>query len=120
MQEIFWIIADLRASCGQVNEPIYQFHFLINNIYDFGSNFFPKKNQKYYLLLPFFFFVYLLPSFINKRPHNTLLVSEEGAIKHTLRAKFWPYGFDSVFWQVLIEFLFVVFFLFFLAALKIE
>ena len=55
------------------------------------------------------FFVYLLPSVTNKWPLNTLLVFEEGAIEYNLRDKIWLDGFDSVFWQVSIEFLVVVF-----------
>ena len=73
-----------------------------------------REKDKYYLVLIFFFFVYLLPDFINERSHNTLSVFEEGAIKHILRAKVWHYGFESVFWQNLTDFLFVVYLLFFL------
>ena len=57
-------------------------------------------------------FVYLLPSLTNKWPHTILWVFEEGAIEYILRAKIWLDGFDSVFWQVSIEFLFVFIFLF--------
>ena len=61
------------------------------------------------------FFVYLLTSFIQEKSHNNLSVFEEGAIKHSLGAKLWLYGFtESVFWQVLTDFLFVVYLLFFL------
>ena len=74
---------------------------------------FRKKNQNYYILLSFLstflFFVYLLPSLTHKWPNTTLLVFEEGANKYILRAEIWLDGFDSVFWQVSIEFLFVVF-----------
>ena len=71
--------------------------------------------EKYYLILPFlFFFVYLLPTFINERSYNTILVFGEGAIEHILVAKVWLLGFESVFGQVLIDFLFVVYILFFL------
>ena len=68
-------------------------------------NFFRKKNKFYFILL--FFFVYLLPGFINERSYNTLSVFEKGAIEHFLRAKLWLYGFKSVFWQNLTDFLFV-------------
>ena len=61
----------------------------------------------------------MLPGPINEKPDTTLSVFEEGAIEHILRAKIWLYGFDSVFWQLLIGFLFVVFVLF-LAAKKID
>ena len=65
---------------------------------------------KYYLVLRSF--VYLLPSFVNEMAHNTLPVFDEGAIEHILRAKVWLYGFESVFRQVLIDFLFVYLFFF--------
>ena len=78
---------------------------------------FPKKSKHFFTFALFSFFVYLLPRLNNERPHTTLLVLEKAAMKHVFRAKIWLYGFDSVFWQVLIEFLFV-FFLFFLAAKK--
>ena len=61
-------------------------------------------------------FVYLLPSLTNKRPNTTLSVFDEGANEYILRAEIWLDGFYSVFWQVSIEFLFVVLLLFFLAA----
>ena len=57
--------------------------------------------------------VYLLPSFINERTHNTLLVVHEGAVKHILRNKWCLYGFENAFWKVLFDFLFVVCLLFF-------
>ena len=77
--------------------------------------FFFRKKNKYYLILPsVFFFVYLLPGFTDKMSHNTLLMFEEGAIEYILRAKVWLYGFESVFWQNLTDFLFVVYLLFFL------
>ena len=68
--------------------------------------FFSKKN-KYYLILPFF--VCLLRSFINERSLNIKSVFRKGANEHILRAKIWLYGFESVFWQVLIDFWFVVY-----------
>ena len=58
---------------------------------------------------PFLFFVYLLPSLTNKWLNTTLSVLEDEAIEYILRAKVWLDGFDSVFWQISIEFLFVVF-----------
>ena len=51
-----------------------------------------------------FFFVLLLLIFINERPHTTLSVFDEGAIDYILEAKVWLYGFQSSFWQVLIDF----------------
>ena len=62
------------------------------------------------------FFVYLLPGLTNEMPHTTLSLFEEGAIEYILRAKIWLDGFDSVFWQLSIEFLFVIFFVILLAA----
>ena len=80
-------------------------------------NFFRKK--KYYIFFYIFFlFVKLLPSFINEQSHITLLVFDDGAVEHILgygfTDKVWLYGFQSIFWQVLIDFLFVVYLLFFL------
>ena len=59
-------------------------------------------------------FIYMLPSFINERLQNTSSVLAEIAIEHILMAIVWLYGFESVFCQVLIGFLFVVYLLFFL------
>ena len=59
---------------------------------------------------------YLLPSLTNEWPHTTLSLLEEGAIEYNMRAKICLKGFDSVFWQVSIIILFVVFLLCFLAA----
>ena len=56
----------------------------------------------------------MLPSFIDERLHNILSVLAESAIKHFLMAIVWLYGFESVFCQVLIDFLFVVYLFFFL------
>ena len=67
--------------------------------------FFSKKKT---IINQFFFFVCILHSFINARLHKTLSVFEEGAIKHISSAELWLYGFESVFQQVLIDFLFVV------------
>ena len=77
---------------------------------------FRKKIKFITYFCPYLFFVYLLPSLTHKWPNTTLSVFEEGANKYILRAEIWLDGFDSVFWQVSIEFLFVVFLLFFLAA----
>ena len=41
-----------------------------------------------------------------------LSVFEEGAVEYILRAKTWLDGFDSVFWQVSIQFLFIFIFFF--------
>ena len=72
-------------------------------------NFFRKKIKIITYFCPFVFFVYLLPSLTNKWLQTTLSVLEDGAIEYILRAKIWLDGFDSVFWQISIEFLFVVF-----------
>ena len=80
---------------------------------------FRKKIKIITYFCPFLFFVYLLPSLTNKWPHTTLSVFEEGAIEYILMAKIWVDGFESVFWQVSIEFLFV-YLLFFLAAYRNE
>ena len=71
--------------------------------------FFRKKIKIITYFCPFLFFVYLLPSLKIKLPHTILSVFEEGAIEYILRAKIWLDGFDSVFQQVSIEFLVVVF-----------
>ena len=94
------------------------FHFVINGFNDFGIFFFEKRNKTFTQFFIFFFFNYLLHSRINERSHTTLSVYEEGAIEHILRAKIWLYDFKSFFWQALIEFLFVVYFLFFLQQQK--
>ena len=76
---------------------------------------FRKKMKIITYFCPFLFYVYLLPSLTNKWPQTTLSVYGEGAIEYILRAKIWLDHFDSVFWQVSIEFL-LFFLLFFLAA----
>ena len=76
---------------------------------------FRKKIKFITYFCPFLFFVYLLPSLTNQLPHTKLSVFEEGAIEYILSAKIWVDGSESVFLQVSIEFLFVVFLLFFLA-----
>ena len=65
---------------------------------------FRKKSKLLHTFALSSFFVYLLPSLIINWPHNTLSVFEEGAIEYILRAKIWVDGFESVFWQVSIEF----------------
>ena len=70
---------------------------------------FRKKNQNDYILLPLSVFVYLLPSLTNKWQNTKIWVFEEGAKKYILRADLWLDGFESVFWPVSIELLFVVF-----------
>ena len=77
--------------------------------------YFSIKKLKCYSILHFFFiFVYLLPGFKNERSHNILLVFAESALKNILMAIVRLYGFESVFCQVSIGFLFVVYLLFFL------
>ena len=75
-------------------------------------NLFRKKIKIITYFCPFLFFVYILPSLFNKWPRTTLLVFEEGANECILRTEIWLDGFDSVFWQVSIEFYFVIFFCF--------
>ena len=54
---------------------------------------FRKKIKSVIYFASFFVFVYLLPSLIKERPHTTLSVSEEGAIKHIFGVT--KYGFTS-------------------------
>ena len=68
-----------------------------------------KKKKLLHTFAPFLIFVYLLPSLTNKWPNTTLSLFEEGANEYFLRVKIWLDGFERVFWQVSIEFLFVVF-----------
>ena len=77
-----------------------------------------RKKLKCYLILHFFYFIYLLPNFIIQRLHNTISVLAESAIEYILMAIVWLYGFESVFCQILIDFLFVVFLLFFRCRIK--
>ena len=79
--------------------------------------FFSKKKTSLFFQICFFF-VDFLPDFITEKSHNTISVFEDGSIKQILRAKVWVYGFKIVFWQNLIDFLFVVYLLFFLYPLK--
>ena len=77
---------------------------------------FRKKIKIITFFCPFLIFVYFLPSLTNKWPNTTVLVFEEGANEYILKAEIWLDGLGSVFWQVSIEFLFIVFLLFILAA----
>ena len=73
------------------------------------ETFFFEKNLVLHIFafcFPFFFC--LLPCFINDRSPNTLSVVAESAIEHILMAILWLYDFESVFCQVLFDFLFVV------------
>ena len=70
---------------------------------------FRKKIKIITYICPFLFFVSLLPSLTNKWANATLSVFEESANEYILGAEIWLDGFDSVFWQVSIEFLLVVF-----------
>ena len=80
-----------------------------------------REKLSFTLFRVFFFFVHLLPSFTKERVRETLSVLKEGALKHILRAKTWLYCLESVFWKVLIDFLFVVRLLFFfVTAYKFE
>ena len=72
-----------------------------------------EKKSKVLLSFALFLFVDFLLSLINERPYTIFLVCEKGAIN------IWNYGFDSDFLEVLIECLFVVFLLLFLAAKQV-
>ena len=76
---------------------------------------FRKKKSKFLHTFALFYFVSCLPSLTNKWPHTKMSIIEK-AQSNVLRAKTWLDGFDSVFWKVSTEFLFVVFLLFFLIA----
>ena len=71
---------------------------------------FERKSKVLHTFAPFLFFVYLLPSLTNQWPHSTLSLFGEGAVEYIMRAKIWLDGFESVFWQVSVEFLVFVFF----------
>ena len=103
----------LKASFGQINERIHFFHFIINGFHNFGNIFF-SKNKLSLSFATFFFLIYLLPSVINDKSHNTLSVFETRAMDFILRTKVWPYGFESVSLRKLTDFLFVLSLLFFL------
>ena len=79
---------------------------------------FRKKIKIIRYFCPFQFFVYMLPSFTKEWPHTTFLVFEKSSSEYILRAEIWLDGFDSVFWQVSFEFLFVVFFVVLFSRLK--
>ena len=89
------------------------FYTVINGVHVFGNIFFSKKIE---LLLNFAFcFPFLSTCYLaslKKRSHNTLSVVAESAIEHILMAIVWLYGFESVFGQVLFDFLFVVYMFF--------
>ena len=68
-----------------------------------------RKKSKFLHTFALRFFVYLLPSLTKEWPHSTISLFGEGAIEYFLRAKIWLDGFDSVFWQISIEFLYVNF-----------
>ena len=68
-----------------------------------------KKSKLLHTFALLSIFVYLLPSLTNKWPNITLSVFEEGAKEYILWAKIWLDRFDSVFWHVSIEFLFILF-----------
>ena len=86
------------ASYERINELIYLFQFVINAFMSFSS----------------FFFVCLLPSFINERSHKTLSVFKECVIQLILKTRVWLYGIEIVFWLNLTDFFVFVYLLFFL------
>ena len=98
----------LKGESKNVNGEASKVIFIILSTYDLK------------ILLFFSICVYLLPGLIIGRSHATLQLFKKGSIEQNFRAKLWLYGFDSFFWKVLIEFLFVVFLLFFLNLRKIE
>ena len=67
-----------------------------------------EKSKVPLIFALFLFSVLLLPIPINERSQTTFMAFVEGSIEHILRGKIWLYGFDSVFSQVLIDYLFVV------------
>ena len=75
-----------------------------------GVILFRKKIKSNTYFCPFLFFVYLLPSLTSEWPHTTISVFAEEAIESFLGAKIKLDHFHSVFWQVSIEFLIVVFY----------
>ena len=74
---------------------------------------FEKKQKLLINLAHILFLVYLLPILINEKAYTTVLAFKDGSFEHILRGQKWPFGFDSIFSQVLIEFtllsLFVLF-----------
>ena len=79
-----------------MNEPIQIFHFVTNGFYVFGNKFFSKKKQVLHNFA-IFLFVYLLLIFIIEWAQDIISVSDKRAIEHTLGAKVWLYGFQSIF-----------------------
>ena len=73
-----------------------------------------SQKLKYYLTLLFFQFCLLVTSSLKERLQNTFAVFGKSEIEHNLRAKVWLYSFESVLCQVLTDFFFVVYLLFFL------
>ena len=73
-----------------------------------------------FILHFFIIFIYFLPSFINERLHNILLMLAKSAVKHFLMAIVWLYGFESVFCQVVIDFVRCLFVVLFVTAQKTE
>ena len=85
----------------------------------FGKKlFFEKKVLLYFAF--FSFSVYLLASHNKESSQTTILVFKKGAIELILRSKVWFYGFNSFLWQLLLDFLFVVYLLFFFDRIKNE
>ena len=83
------------------------FLFVADGFHDIEINCFRKK-QVLLILLSFFSFLSSCHLFFNERLHSLLLAFAEGSLNHIYGEKIWLYGFDSVFSQVLTEFLFVV------------
>ena len=77
---------------------------------------FRKKIKIIRYFCPFLLFVCLVPNLTNKWSNTTISIFEQGANEYILRVEIWLDDFDGVFWQVSIEFLFVVYLLFLLAA----
>ena len=101
-------------SLNQYMKQFNFFTFVIKGFHDFRSIFLSKKKQKFYFSL--LFFVYLLRC--RNKPHITLFSYYfnfvwSSAIEHILRAEISLCCYDSVFWRVSKEFLFVAFLLFF-------
>ena len=70
----------------------------------------------------FLIFFYFLNVRLDERSYDTLLALQEGSNEHILRGRIWLYGFDNVFPQVLVEFLFasILFGFLFATAIKTE
>ena len=93
---MFWLIEGLEAFFLKNKRTFSIFHFVINGFHVFGNKFFSKEN-KYNIILHFF-------SFLANCCLFSLSMFEEGAIEYILGTKVWLYGFQSIFWQVLIDF----------------